>query len=220
MDTKIFVDKFSMVDRLAQFVWWLTWNNCNEDHPCMNSQDLHSELQLELIKGIQCYPWLPEEQLMAVLKRMLDNRVAELIHRFYGTHRKVEKLTISLEIDMDCREEIYEGFANKMSHDEYYSNGTTPTPEELYASKERVERTKARLQPMARRVLDYILNDENDKLDMILRLSMLRAESKFSSPHTNIKPRHVAEAMLLPEKVIKQSFKEISVAYMEVIQEL
>lgn len=182
----------------------------------MNSQDLHSELQLELIKGINAYPCLPEEQLMAVLKRMLDNRVAELIHRFYGTHRKVEKFTISMTMSYDAPDDCFEKeYAGGME----ITDNCTPTPEELYASKERVERTKARLQPMARRVLDYMLNSDCDRLDMVLRLSMLRAESKFSSPHTNIKPRHVAEAMLIPERTVKQAFREISSAYMEVINE-
>lgn len=226
MDTEILDSKFSMVDRfdmmskLSKFVWFLVWNNCNEDHACMNSDDLASELNLELVKGINAYPCLPEEQLMAVLKRMLDNRVAELIHRFYGTHRKAEKVTISFEVELSCPDGSFEQeYVSDMTTGEYYPSGVTPTPEELYASKERVERTKQKLQPMARRVLDYVLNDSNDRLDMVLRLSMIRAQSKFSSPHVEIKPRHVAEAMCLPERTIKQAFKEISSAYMEVISE-
>jgi hypothetical protein len=215
MTTQIFEDKFSMVDKLSKFVWFLVWHNCNEEHPMMNSEDLASELNLELVKGIQAYTSLPEQQLYYVLKRMLDNRVAELIHRFYGTHRKVEKFTISMEMSYDSPDDVFEkDYAGSMSTD------CSPTPEDLYASKERVERTKTRLQPMARKVLDFLLNDDNNRLDTILRLSMLRAGSRYASPHINtIKPRHVAEAMGLSEDVVKTAFKEISRCYQEVIRE-
>jgi hypothetical protein len=213
MTAEIFEDKFSMLEQLDKFVWHLAWRYDNPENVMMSADEIASELKEELVKGIKAYGDRPANELLAILKRMLDNRIAELTHRFYGTYRKEDKRLLRLDAAVSPNDE---GYDRDLAEGVMVLRDNCDDPQDICESRERVQRTFDGLSPIAKQVLSAVLY-ENDDLDTTMKLAMLRAESRFSSPHIDIKPRHVASALGLPEKVVKNAFEEISKAYMEVI---
>ena len=215
MTSEIFDDKFSMVEQLNKFVWHLAWRYDNPENVMMSADEIASELNEELVKGIKAYGDRPANELLAILRRMLDNRIAELTHRFYGTYRKEDKRLLRLDATVNPNDE---GYDRDLAEGVQVLHDDCDDPQDICESRDRVQRTFAKLSPIAKQVLNAILFD-TDALDMTMKLAMLRAESRFSSPHLDVKPRHVAQALQLPEKTVKMAFVEISDMYKEVINE-
>ena len=187
----------ALYEELEGFVWYLAWKS-NEQNFLMEVEELAAELTAELVKGMKYYAKLHGMPKKIVLKRMLDFRVAELNHRFYGTHRKAAKR----DINLDARES-------------QETVGVESNPEEILASMERVQMTHDRLSATAKRVFDAVILG-NPKLEEIMRISAMRANHVFVNPKPTMKCWQVAEGLSLPVKVVEQAFEEIKVAYKEV----
>lgn len=82
----------------------------------MERDEIVGELSYELVKGWLYYKDrdLPDAELLSVVCRMLQNRIAELQTMFYYTHRKSSGESLSIEDegfdvpDTSCAEEYYE----------------------------------------------------------------------------------------------------------------
>jgi len=205
--------KFSMVDdkrgeqtyvRLVKFAYWLAGNNQNPHSVMLNFDEIVGELLLELAKGLQHYEDLPDNELDAVIRRMMDNRISELKYRFYKTHRKVELEEDKIEFwDWEDREkwdEIIDG---------------RPNAEDIATSKQRVKDTRDKLSPISKSVFDALIFG-NDRLNVELRLSNKRANSVYKNHKVRVRPHHVADALLISEKQVIKSYNEIREVYQEV----
>jgi hypothetical protein len=156
------------------------------------------------VKGLQHYKELHGAEKIRVLKTMLSHRMGELNHRFYGTHRKAAKLTVSLEMD--------ESAENTPDQD-------TLTPEDQVIatteSRIRVQATRQLLSPTAKKVFDVVIYG-NPKLEAIMKLSAMRSNAVFQYPTMNLKCWMVAQTLLIPVPEVEAAFDEIKAAYAEV----
>lgn len=214
------MSKFSEVEIIAQmegFVKHLAGRVASDTGDVLFTFDeLVGELNEELVKGIRYYEKKGlafdsdgTEQLKALLRRMMDNRIAELRHKYYGTHRVHAKFNISIEMELD----IYEDG----SLEETIPDESSPSPEDILLSLDRVNRTRAKLSPMAKTVFDACLKG-NVRLDQLMLLSAIRAKTVGSKPKV-ARPAIVADALMEDERLVRRMFKEISNAYQEVCSE-
>ncbi len=203
--------KFSMVDdergeqtyvRLVKFAYWLAGNNQNQHSVMLNFDEIVGELLLELAKGLQHYEDLPDDELDAVIRRMMDNRISELKYRFYKTHRKVELEDNEFWSWDDCSE-----WENSVEG--------SPDAEDIALSKQRVKDTRDKLSPISKSVFDALIFG-NKRLNVELKLSNKRANSVYKNHKVRIRPHHVADALLISEKQVIKSYNEIREVYQEV----
>jgi hypothetical protein len=179
----------------------------------MDHDEIVGELYMELVKGYQYYSHLPEGQLLAVLRRMMDNRVAELTYKYYKTHRKaaIGSLSISKQDDNES-----EGYLNYNNFRYVSTDGSEMMdPAITLESLDRVASTYDALSDEARQVLSAIL-DGDAMLGEQLALSGIRASFVFKRGTVKLKPFHVAKALAMDEDIVKKNFKEIKKAYAEV----
>lgn len=220
-DEEICERKFSSVEeevvcRLEKFVHYLAGKNVG---PQLEYDDLVGELMLELAKGLKAYPDLPVEQLMAVLRKMMDNRISELKYKFYLTSRKDALYTISLSIEVGATDikdvrpyskEVAEGHPVEELIQEQGSD-----PADIYESKERVMAVRSQLSPSAKRVFDAIVKG-NQQLAKLVWLSAIRSGYIFKSRAAKMRSWHVADALQMDEREVKRALKEIKTVYREV----
>ncbi|KKK54828.1 hypothetical protein LCGC14_3080760 [marine sediment metagenome] len=203
--------KFSMVDdergeqtyvRLVKFAYWLAGNNQNQHSVMLNFDEIVGELLLELAKGLQHYEDLPDDELDAVIRRMMDNLISELKYRFYKTHRKVELEDNEFWSWDDCSE-----WENSVEG--------SPDAEDIALSKQRVKDTRDKLSPISKSVFDALIFG-NKRLNVELKLSNKRANSVYKNHKVRVRPHHVADALLISEKQVIKSYNEIREVYQEV----
>lgn len=225
--SKVSERKFSVVedtgmevyDKLEKFIWYLAYTNQDPDNIMMEVDEIVGELMLELAKGLKYYDGLPSEQLLAVLRRMMDNRISELRFRYYVSGRRIPvNMTVSLDIgDSDERDgRGVVGFSNGnggISHELVSKNDSSP--ESLVESMERVLEVRHKLTDVSQMVFDAVVFG-NNQLSEIMFLSAVRAAAVFKNKSIKIKPQHIADALLMDEKDVRRAFKEIQFAYAEV----
>ena len=212
--------KFSNVEEwhteMIKFVHYLAGRNPGL---AVEYDDIVGELMLELVKGVQSYPELPHEQLKAVLRRMMDNRISELKYRFHVTHRKQALFDISLSLDISIRD------AKKLGAGHCEGEGAIPVeeliaggddPAEIFESKERVRAVRKQLSPISKSVFDSLILG-NSMLAQVVWLSSMRASVVFGSRAVKVRPWHIADALHMDEKEVKIALKDIKRAYQEVI---
>lgn len=197
-----------MVEELTLFAWHLSWRFDNPNNPMMGADEIHGELLEEVAKGLKAYATLPFAQKKLVIKRMMDNRIAELRHKYYATHRKASKFTLSIETYEEDSEFEEGGLGTEEA-----------TAEPLLESSERVAATRARLSPGSRKIFDSVLYDNTGRLASVLLLAMVRATAIMKTPGVNLKPWHVADAIGEPESKVRKAFVEIKRVYKEVCNE-
>ena len=73
-------------EALERFVHHLALQKAN-GAVLMDRDELTGELFEEMVKGYNHYGHLPKGQLLAVIRKMMDNRIAELTYKYYLTHR-------------------------------------------------------------------------------------------------------------------------------------
>lgn len=185
---------------LERFVKHLAGRFRNEECVGMEFDDLVAELNYEIVKVLQNkkYDILPLEQMKAVLRTSCDFRISELRYRYYVTHRKMAQNDISIELEI-CE--------NKES--EY-------SVESTYDSICRVEETRNYLSKSAKIVFDAVILGNNPMLTTIFQESMKESEKK---PSNRLKTWQVAEAIDMPVSTVNKAFKEIKLAYAEVMNE-
>lgn len=199
-------DKFSndedTLQNLVKFVYWLAGKNANPDNVLMNFDEIVGELFLEIVKGLNKYGDLPQTNKEAVIRKMMDNRIAELKYRFYVTHRKFEKsLTVAISDVEDDPDE--------------YIVTNQPNPAHLSASRERVRQTREQLSPVAKQVFDMLIYGD-ERLNRQLNVSNLRAKSVYKDYKVKVRPFHVADALNISEADVVDAYDEIRRAYRNV----
>lgn len=175
----------------------------------MEKDELVGELYMELWKGT-CYyhkRHLPEEQMRAVLKVMLSNRIAELRYRYFRTHRAVSQVNISIDITID-------GVFSSESMDDYdpfqdLVSGYGGDPADLFDSAENVQCIRSRLTVNARQVFDAVVYG-NEQLALHIWLSAVRSNNVYKTDrNVKMKPWHLASALCIPEQEAVASINEI-----------
>lgn len=225
-DAKVHQDKFSELEddevylELEKFVHYLAGRNANPSNTMMEYDEIVGELMLEMVKGMRAYPHLEKDNLKAVIRRMMDNRVSELRYRFYATHRAAENKMISIDVEVNVSDAAQLDVLHPL-----VDYGETPVeeliedigsnPADIYESADRVRITRTLLSPVARQVFDAVVYG-NNMLATLVWLSTQRASCVFKSSEVNVKPWHIADALRLDERVVKEAFKEIKTTYMEV----
>jgi hypothetical protein len=115
-----------IMKRLEGLVVYLANLNNNDDNVMMSAEDIISELNEEILKGLKHYANANKsvDDMVNLLKRMCYNRIGELKYRYYLTYRKHEKTSISLEVSVSFDISTDEG-----------------NPEKLFDSSVRVSKT-------------------------------------------------------------------------------
>ena len=183
----------TVIEDLMKFVCYLAHANENDRGSVigMEFDDIFQELQEELVKGLNYYrdKNLTDSQLKAVLRRILDNRIAELKYKYYVTHRKAVTVQVSIDVEI-------------------VSAVTSPVhnPEIVYESGERVLATRDKLSSLAREVFDAIVVLDNPEVTSMLSTNMDK----------KIRFRDIALVLGMTECNVKKAFLEIRNAYSEV----
>ena len=195
-------------EELKKFVMWLAWNNCDPDNVMLEYDEIVSELLEELSKGLKAYGHLSVDQLKAVVRKMMDNRIYELRYRYTKTHRVLGKMSVSLDIS----------YGDSDSDALYELVSSDDSPEVLSESWDRVMSTRDLLSEKAKKVFDAIVFG-NDRLIMSLSVSSMRANAIYRNPKIRIKSHHLADALCMPERQIRSAMREISKVYQGVCNE-
>lgn len=201
------------VDKISKFVYWLAHHNCSTTCIMMEFDELVGELFVEIAKGLDVYGDRPENELLAILRRMCDNRLAELKTMHYRTHRAAGNNPV--DIQELSREDDADGYIMYKVPNEYL---IVIDPGVLSSSVARVMATRARLSPNAVKVFDAVILTEDERVAEQIRLAGIRASAIFVTGGTvKIKPWHVAEALNMKEALVRRCFREIRQAYKEVV---
>lgn len=203
-DTGVYQALYKLVMKLAN-------DNVNDENIMMSFDEIVGELLEELAKGLRHYRDLPFNNKLAVIRRMLDNRISELRYKYYVTHRKQHATDISIESQLDVDDE-------NSSMDESVSIASDqPTPEAWLLSIERVRDTRSLLSDTAKTVFDCVVYGENARLANVLVIHLQRSATANTVPLMKIKPWMVADALFMSEKEVNVAFHEIATAYKKVV---
>jgi hypothetical protein len=193
--------------KLIKFIWKLAWQYYPVD-VLMEPEEVASELLEELAKGLKTYAKMDDgEPKLNVMKTILRNRVSELRHRYYGTHRKLGQGTKSIESDAACES----------------LTSNEPTPEHYLAamqhSMDRVMEVRSRLtNPVHVKVFDcLVLGQGDERLTNILLVHTQRQYAVFANPTIRIKPWMVSQALCITETEAQAAFTAIRKLYNEVL---
>ena len=204
---------------IEKFVYYLAHRNASTSVPLMDIDELVGELWLEIAKGLKRYGDKPIDELLAILRKMCDNRVSELKYRYCVTHRKAAILAFPIDvIDVDLSEDG--GWTGEGAPGWSWIVDNSVHTDDIVASRERVLETRRRLSPLAKDVFDVIIyGDEN--LIIQLMLSGIRAANVFKSGGSvRLRHYHIAEALAtVSEKEVAEAMKEIRLVYAQVRSE-
>jgi len=199
---------------LVKFVKWLASSNHDEKDIMMDYDEIVGELLLELVKGVAHYKELPREKLLAVIKKMMDNRISELRYKYYLTHRKAHALQISIERGRD----------GVVTEDEYSAEDlldieAEESVEGIIESKDVVKQVRSRLSPDSLKVFDTVVVGNNPRMLQFIALNAERAKyvSGVRAGKMKITKDIVANAAVLPRRVVRRAYREISSVYKEVV---
>lgn len=167
-----------LYDGLVDFMHWLAWKNVDDNKALMNHEDIFGELQVEFVKSLRAYGNLPTGEFMRVTKRMFDNRISELKHKYYGTHRGIPGIIASIDATF---------------FDEIISDGFVL--EDYIESKDFVEDVRNELCDGELEIFDMIVYGD-ERLTEMLRLVGMRSSFVYSSRGTvRIKAWHIADVL-------------------------
>ena len=184
-------------DDIHRFIRYLAAKNATGEI-LMDEDEISGELMLELVKGVQYYAdrKMSRSAMLAVLRKMMDNRIAELRHRYYGTHRKSAASNISLDDTYGGSDDpISEIIPDDFDVEEYTDSG-------IYVNEVRV-----RLSPIARIVFDTIVEDSDDRLGAFIRLATVRRRTVSGS--VKITQSMVANASIISIREVRRAYDEI-----------
>jgi hypothetical protein len=217
-----------VIEKLERFVHWLAIGAANETIALLSHDEIAGELYEEIVKGYNKYKHLAEGPLLAVIRRMLDNRIKELHYRFYLTHRGMGNDAVSLEQwrhdgDGDGSKE-YAISGAVLSIDVLVNVSITSSedgqdPAALAESIMRVQETRSRLSLAAAAVFDALLYGHPLLAQQVI-LSGQRATAIYKGDaKVRIQPWQVGDSLLLTEDEVKEAYKEIRAVYQEVLDE-
>lgn len=206
-----------VLERISKFVSWLAGRSVR-DVPLMDYDEMRSELYFEVVKGMRYYANKPMNELLALLRRMCDNRVSELKYKYTITHRKAAITALSISVvDIDPDEESRRGGRSSIGHRWVMDNAVELDAE--INSATRVSETRCRLTPISRKIFDAVIYGHPNMATQLMLAGTRAGHVYKSGGSVRVKPRHVAEALAMDENVVKLSFKEIRQVYAEVRRE-
>lgn len=189
----------------------------------MEKDEIVGELYMEMWKGCLHYKDhdMNIEQLLAVLKVMLSNRVSELKYRYFTTHRKIGQLNVTIEIFVDQEHEKTRGAMSIDAMDNFDpAQSLAPSglqdPAVLFDSSENVKLVRSMLDNISKEVFDACIYG-HEQLALHVWLSAVRANAVYKTDRdVKIKPYHIASALCMPEDSVKLAIQNISNAVEEV----
>lgn len=199
-----------VLERLDKLVHYLAFRYSNDTPEILMEKDeLVGELYEELWKGVMYYREknLPIDAMVAVLKVMMNNRLAELQYRYFKTHREISQLNLSLDVTItfDGYEEGTSGYG--ITNALFDINAIDPA--RIIDSADYVTRTRCLLSPVATEVFDAVVYG-NEQLALLVWLTSVRAMNVYANPGTvKLKPRHLADALCITEHEANKAIKEI-----------
>lgn len=211
-----------VLDELEKFVWWLSGTKHSDDVPLLDEEEIAGELFLELLKGYQYYESKisNKQEMLAALRRTLDNRVSELFYKYTVTHRKAGIGNYNLDqLEGDFQEGHEQPTILNIDWELSATLIATPaSPEILAESNERVQETRARLSVVALLIFDAIMTEDNPLMYQQVVLSGRRATATGRKT-VSLKPWHVSEALALDTKTVLKAMEEIRRVYSDVCKE-
>jgi hypothetical protein len=210
-------DDEKVLKALYRLIVKISYDAGDPNNIMMDADELFGELLEEVAKGLKAYKNLPHEQKLAVIRRMMDNRVSELRYRYYKTHRKQHNTDLSIEahqFDGDDNDR-YE-LEGDISVTDVLSHASADNPVDLVASAERVEMTRILLSPKAKKVFDCLISTNNPRLSSLLYLQAMRSTAVGTAKNLAIKPHMIADALMMDVSEVSKCFNEIKTAYRRV----
>lgn len=131
------------LERLEKLVKYLAVLNVNDKNIMMSVDDIVSELNEEILKGLKYYESkdYADDDMVNILKRMCYNRISELRYRYYVTCRRKEVTSISLDMEIEFEVSTEDG-----------------NPEQLFESSMRVSDTVSNLKTdAAKKIFETII---------------------------------------------------------------
>jgi len=187
-------------DHFTNYIWYISLHIGSMASDVLTEpEELVGELNEEMVKGFNQYGHLPFSQLSKIIKTMILNRIGELRHRYYGTHRKAAVGILSTD-----------------SPDAESAEDKVGNPAHILESKERVAATRMRLGESAKKVFDAVVMEEDPRVTRELLIVTTRAYETFEKPNVRIKPAMVARALGMEIKEVEKAFREIKKVYGEV----
>lgn len=176
---------------MEKFVYYLAHKN-SSDVIGMEFDDVVSELNEELIKGLAYYSPknLPMEQMRALMRRMLDNRISELKYKYFVTYRKNYLNATSIETDI---------LSTKLR--------ARNDPVSIIESNDRVFSVRSKLSGDAVTVFDYVILGDG-LVDM-----------KFTDCTKKLHYAQLAIVLGMSDRIVKMALVEIKETYSEVLDE-
>jgi len=205
----------SIYDDLVRFVKWLASSNHDENDIMMDYDEIVGELLLELVKGVAHYRELPREKLLAVIKKMMDNRISELRYKYYLTHRKAHASQISLERTVDKDDTMTE---EECPSEELVDIEAEESVEGIAESNEIVQQVRSRLSANSLKVFDTVIVGNNPRMLQFIALNAERTAyvRGIRGGKVKITKDIVANAAILPRRAVRYAYREISAVYREV----
>lgn len=201
-----------LYQKLEKFVHYLAHSKAN-GAALMDHDEISGELFEEMVKGYARYSHLPEGQLLAVIRRMMDNRISELIYKYYKTHRG---LAIGSDSFPDDDQDTVDTVCNWMNSVTWSSNGDCQDVSALVESRDRVRETFDRLSAGSKKVLRAVLDGNRGLLDQIY-LSGLRSSYVYqANGKIKVRPWQVADSLAIDESDVRKAYREIKRVYAEV----
>jgi len=183
----------AVYEDLKKFVRYLAKSNGNSNNVMMAADELEGELWVEVAKGLNVYGELPHNELLAVLRRMIDNRLAELKYRHYITHRAAEN--------------------NMVDIDGLWDEPDSSSPEDVVASLEKVRRVRDSLSPMAKQVFDAIVVGDERIMWQCQLAGMRRAYVYANGGTVTINSHIISVALAIDGDKAKACMREIKKAW-------
>jgi hypothetical protein len=179
-------------DELVNFMHWLAHKHTDDNKALMNHDDIFGELQLEFVKSLNHYGELPRKEFINVTKRMFDNRIGELRHKYYGTHRGIPGIMASLD----------DSFLDDITSDDF-------CVEDFVESTNFVADIRSELRGIALKIFNMLIYGD-ERLTELLRLAGMRSSSVFSSRGTiRVKAWHIADVLTIPIAVVTTNLSNI-----------
>jgi hypothetical protein len=184
----------AVVSSLTRLAMKHAYDNENPSNPMMFADEILCELFEEMAKGLKHYKDLPYSQKLAVIRRMMDNRISELRYKYYLTYRGESKHDVSIEND---NQEVAVCASKELS------------PEDRLILKDNYQELYDSVSDGAREVLDCVMRDSNPRFLEIMKLHAIRNEGRSQ----RIRPHMIADALLISEEEARRRIAEIKLAY-------
>lgn len=209
-----------LFESLIAFIHWLANQKQSSQTVMLEYDEIIGELSLEFVIGVKRYGNKPKNECMAILRTMMDNRIAELMKKYHYTHHALglDLNTVPLDyIDDNVADDADDSMYVHCQYQESVTN-YDPSIDEEIDYLQIIKAMRQRLSKTALEVFDVLIGESVNPLVMSqIILSTLRARHIFSGGGTiRLHTWQIADALVLPESEVKRCVIEIQKVYDEV----